>query len=132
MKSLLSFALYVAFAFFAAAAITPASAQVPPVGPSGPVKCMCYCGVYLDPPCSESACKTACGYKGRAPETTGQAPSQSLSPSSDRKPVAPALFGRRVAELPQCVELGHTCVIGGTRCCGTATCKGKFPNTTCQ
>jgi hypothetical protein len=40
-----------------------AFAQVPPIGPSGPVKCMCYCGKYLDPPCSEDACKKACGYK---------------------------------------------------------------------
>lgn len=38
-----------------------------------------------------------------------------------------------IAALPNCVDSGGTCVIGGTRCCNAAeTCKGKFPNTTCQ
>jgi|GEM_PF-2358544 len=41
--------------------------------------------------------------------------------------------GAQVAQLPQCVEDGQTCVIGGTPCCNSAaTCRGKFPNTTCQ
>lgn len=35
--------------------------------------------------------------------------------------------------LPQCVDHGQTCVIGGTPCCdATDTCSGKFPNTYCQ
>ncbi len=37
-----------------------------------------------------------------------------------------------LAALPQCVDPGQTCVIGGTPCCGSNTCKGEFPNTTCQ
>ncbi len=37
------------------------------------------------------------------------------------------------AALPECVDHGQTCVIGGTSCCGAAdTCSGKFPNTICQ
>ena len=31
-----------------------------------------------------------------------------------------------------CIECGQTCVLGGTPCCAPCTCKGKFPNTTCQ
>src|SRR5579884_2861204 len=34
---------------------TPAKAQ-------GAVLCTCYCGARLYPPCSEEACKSACGY----------------------------------------------------------------------
>ena len=38
-----------------------------------------------------------------------------------------------LAALPECVDHGQTCIIGGTSCCGAAdTCSGKFPNTTCQ
>ena len=37
------------------------------------------------------------------------------------------------ASLPDCVDHGQTCVIGGTPCCdATDTCSGKFPNTYCQ
>lgn len=36
----------------------PASAQ------GRAVSCGCYCGVVLSPPCSDDACKTACGYGG--------------------------------------------------------------------
>ena len=37
------------------------------------------------------------------------------------------------AALPECVDHGQTCVIGGTPCCNaTDTCSGKFPNTICQ
>jgi hypothetical protein len=37
------------------------------------------------------------------------------------------------AALPECVDHGQTCVIGGTPCCNADDdCKGKFPNTTCQ
>ena len=31
-----------------------------------------------------------------------------------------------------CIEKDLTCVLNGTACCGPYTCKGKFPNTTCQ
>jgi hypothetical protein len=31
-----------------------------------------------------------------------------------------------------CIDKGQACVINGTPCCGTTTCQGKFPNTTCQ
>ena len=37
-----------------------------------------------------------------------------------------------LAALPECVDEGYACILGGTPCCGTNTCKGKFPNTTCQ
>jgi len=38
-----------------------------------------------------------------------------------------------LAALPQCVDSGQTCVIGGTKCCkATESCTGKFPNTYCQ
>lgn len=36
----------------------------------------------------------------------------------------------RVAQ--SCIAVGQACVLNGTPCCGTATCKGTFPNTTCQ
>ncbi len=32
------------------------------VRPQGAVRCMCYCGTYLYPPCSEEACKAACNW----------------------------------------------------------------------
>ncbi len=41
-------------------------------------------------------------------------------------------YSIRMVALPECVDLGRACVLNGTPCCGTATCKGKFPNTTCQ
>lgn len=28
------------------------------------VACMCYCGITISPPCSEQACKAACGWRG--------------------------------------------------------------------
>jgi len=31
--------------------------------PGEVVKCGCYCGVMLDPPCSDDDCKRACGYQ---------------------------------------------------------------------
>jgi len=35
--------------------------------------------------------------------------------------------------LPECVDTGQPCTVGGTRCCdSTKSCKGKFPNTYCQ
>ncbi len=41
-------------------------------------------------------------------------------------------FSARKAQLPQCVEKDQACTIGGTPCCNNLTCKGRFPNTTCQ
>ncbi len=45
------------FFFLASLLTTPASAQVVE-------QCACYCGVMLYPPCSEAACKSACGWRG--------------------------------------------------------------------
>jgi hypothetical protein len=37
----------------------------------------------------------------------------------------------RVAQ--SCIAHGSTCTLGGTPCCNSGdTCKGPFPNTTCQ
>ncbi len=36
------------------------------------------------------------------------------------------------AQGASCIEGGLTCVLNGTPCCAPYTCKGKFPNTTCQ
>ena len=37
----------------------------------------------------------------------------------------------RVAQ--SCIAHGGTCTLGGTPCCNSGdTCKGPFPNTTCQ
>ena len=36
------------------------------------------------------------------------------------------------ARYQSCIEQGLTCILNGSACCGTLTCKGKFPNTTCQ
>src|SRR5262245_60715335 len=30
---------------------------------AGPVSCGCYCGVQVPPPCSDDACKSACGWQ---------------------------------------------------------------------
>jgi hypothetical protein len=40
-----------------AVATTPARAQ-------SAVACGCYCGITISPPCSEQACKNACGWRG--------------------------------------------------------------------
>jgi len=35
--------------------------------------------------------------------------------------------------LPECVDTGQPCTVGGTPCCdSTKSCTGKFPNTYCQ
>lgn len=49
--------LAVSFLFLVLALAAPAQAQTA-------VRCMCYCGVTIFPPCSEEACKTACGWDG--------------------------------------------------------------------
>lgn len=48
-------------ALLLAFAPTPSSAQ------GRAVSCGCYCGVSLPPPCSDDACKSACGYGGGDP-----------------------------------------------------------------
>ncbi len=40
--------------------------------------------------------------------------------------------GKSVVQGANCIEQGLTCVLNGTPCCAPYTCKGKFPNTTCQ
>jgi hypothetical protein len=47
-----------------------------------------------------------------------------------RAPPQMSVRGSAVAQ--SCIAQGQACVINGTPCCGTATCQGKFPNTTCQ
>jgi hypothetical protein len=42
------------------------------------------------------------------------------------------LRARADALNASCIESGQTCTLHGTPCCGAYTCKGKFPNTTCQ
>ncbi|HUZ34591.1 MAG TPA: hypothetical protein VMV19_21180 [Xanthobacteraceae bacterium] len=44
----------------------------------------------------------------------------------------PQMSVRGGAVAQSCIAQGQACVINGTPCCGTATCQGKFPNTTCQ
>ncbi len=50
---------------------------------AGPTSCRCYCGKVLRPPCSDSACKAACGYQ--APGSSGgyTAPGGYSAPSID-------------------------------------------------
>jgi hypothetical protein len=31
-----------------------------------------------------------------------------------------------------CIDQGLTCILNGTPCCAPYSCKGKFPNTSCQ
>lgn len=50
-------ALLACLAILLLAALSPAQAQVP-------VACGCYCGTTISPPCSEQACKNACGWRG--------------------------------------------------------------------
>lgn len=47
---------------------------------------------------------------------------------------APSIgVGPQLVQLPQCVQDGQPCVIGGTPCCNSASkCSGRFPNTICQ
>lgn len=58
--------------FFAALALSlhpaPAAAQ------GRAVSCGCYCGVVLSPPCSDDACKSACGYGGGSNAAYGGEP----------------------------------------------------------
>ena len=37
-----------------------------------------------------------------------------------------------VIRYDSCIEKGLTCILNGTPCCGTLTCKGKFPITMCK
>jgi hypothetical protein len=37
-----------------------------------------------------------------------------------------------IGESASCIEQDLTCILNGTPCCPPYTCKGKFPNTTCQ
>ena len=41
---------------------------------AGPVSCTCYCGKVLRPPCSDNACKQACGWRGPGGNSSGPAP----------------------------------------------------------
>jgi hypothetical protein len=59
------------------------------------------------------------------PSVTAQ--TQHMSYASARKDV----LHTRVAQ--SCIAHGGTCVINGTPCCNASdSCKGPFPNTTCQ
>jgi hypothetical protein len=39
---------------------------------------------------------------------------------------------RNIILSDSCIEQGQACVLNGTPCCGSYTCQGRFPNTTCQ
>jgi len=41
-------------------------------------------------------------------------------------------WGKPSQAADNCIEQGQACTLYGTPCCGTATCQGTFPNTTCQ
>ncbi|HUC60862.1 MAG TPA: hypothetical protein VMF53_02810 [Alphaproteobacteria bacterium] len=60
-------------------------------------------------------------------------PSRTLPASLDwHRPKGPmSVPGDRVSGN-DCIPSGQACVLNGTPCCGTLTCKGNFPNTTCQ
>jgi len=45
--------------------------------------------------------------------------------------VATALPNHR-ARAQNCIGPGQACVLNGTPCCGGYSCRGRFPNTTCQ
>ncbi|MHB1955018.1 MAG: hypothetical protein ACYCOU_14875 [Sulfobacillus sp.] len=45
--------------------------------------------------------------------------------------VATALPLRR-ALAQNCIGPGETCILNGTPCCAGYSCRGRFPNTTCQ
>lgn len=47
---------------------------------AGPVSCGCYCGISVPPPCSDDACKRACGYQE---PVTGNAPGYDNVPVPD-------------------------------------------------
>lgn len=67
------------------------------------------------------------------------------TPAADRISIGDAAFLATLIAPPKaamshrgtlidddCIADGQACVLHGTPCCGTDTCKGKFPNTTCQ
>jgi len=61
------------------------------------------------------------------PSATALPQTQHLSYASTHKNV----LHTRVAQ--SCIAHGGTCVINGTPCCNASdSCKGPFPNTTCQ
>ena len=70
---------------------------------------------------------------GYAP-TSANAPSVTLLSKTAHMSYAPAhkdVLHTRVAQ--SCIAHGGTCVINGTPCCNASdSCKGPFPNTTCQ
>src|SRR5690606_25048775 len=52
-----------------AVAATSARAQ-------SPVACVCYCGITISPPCSEQACKNACGWRSGDSGSSQRGPAQ--------------------------------------------------------
>jgi hypothetical protein len=68
------------------------------------------------------------------------APTSTYAPSIAALPLAPRIsymsthkdtLHMRVAQ--SCIAHNQTCTLNGTPCCNSSdTCKGSFPNTTCQ
>lgn len=54
-----------------------------------------------------------------------------LAPLASMQRAAPNASIRK-AQLPQCVQKDQACTVNGTPCCDGLSCKGRFPNTTCQ
>jgi hypothetical protein len=71
------------------------------------------------------------GGPGTAPPAATDSIADLLA-SLEQHQAPPQMSVRRSAVAQSCIAQGQACVINGTPCCGTATCQGKFPNTTCQ
>lgn len=62
---------------WAACILTLLLAPAAPARAQGAVLCGCYCGITISPPCSEEACKAACGYsEGAGGRGGGSGPAQ--------------------------------------------------------
>jgi hypothetical protein len=57
------------------------------------------------------------------------------SPPVERGALWDRLLGQRdrgVVIGQNCIAHGQTCTLYGTPCCAPYSCRGRFPNTTCQ
>jgi hypothetical protein len=105
----------IASCFLLAALLCCDSAAAQSIGPAGPASkgsCQCYCGIYLNPPCSEQACKNACGWPSASPanpvEGPAGPPGPVQPPSRDPQHVIDERIGNQIGRFGQDVARQST------------------------
>lgn len=76
---------------------------------------------------------TAVALAAYAPAPNSVSPTLAAMPQAAR--ITPMVSYKSALHLAQnqCIAHGQTCTVNGTPCCNsTDSCKGTFPNTTCQ